>query len=374
MIHDRPLVPEGCVPQCPGCAHRSLTRSQSLARKTDWLKARLAKWADAFDEIQSVDDERRWGYRTKVCLSARWENGRWRFGLKKKDMVIPIHDCPVHARQIREAMALFADRLPPDRLFPLAYYAQTGSQITLVVKSAKMPDLTWMDATLIQALNRIGVTGLWLHLHPSCGKKVFAKNAWHLIFGTPRSVDENGFVYGPRAFQQVIPSLFHEALASAEAFLAPAADDLFVDLYCGIGTGLAKWRGRCQHVIGVELDGEAVNCARENAPGAEILRGRCTDRIPQMGLFANAAAPGGKRLLFANPPRTGLEPEISDWIADHYQPDRMAYLSCSAGTLHRDLTRLDSAGFEIVKIIPYDFFPQTLHVETLTLLKNKKYR
>ena len=76
-----------------------------------------------------------------------------------------------------------------------------------------------------------------------------------------------------------------------------------------------------------------------------------------------------RRLLYVNPPRTGLEPEISDWVAKAYKPDRMVYLSCSAGTLQRDLDRLTATGYTIIKITPYDFFPQTLHVETLIFLQ-----
>jgi 23S rRNA (uracil1939-C5)-methyltransferase len=46
----------------------------------------------------------------------------------------------------------------------------------------------------------------------------------------------------------------------------------------------------------------------------------------------------------------------------------MAYLSCSAGTLNRDLSILCSTGYLVERIIPFDFFPQTIHVESLVLL------
>ena len=48
-------------------------------------------------------------------------------------------------------------------------------------------------------------------------------------------------------------------------------------------------------------------------------------------------------------------------------PDKLAYLSCSAGTLRRDLEIAASAGYQIKRIIPFDFFPQTHHVECLVL-------
>ena len=246
----------------------------------------------------------------------------------------------------------------------------SGDQVTLVLKSSQMPDMEWLSRDTARKLAQIGISGLWLHLHPSCGKKVFAKNAWHLVFGLPRSRDADGFVYGPRAFQQVMPTLYRDALTRAEDFLDPSQKDCILDLYCGIGVGLSRWTARCCRVLGVELDGEAVDCARINAPDAEILRGRCADRIPQMNAFAGASGEGN-RLLYVNPPRLGLEPAITEWIMDSCRPARMAYLSCSAGTLRRDLEQLERSGYEILGILPYDFFPQTLHVETLALLALK---
>jgi tRNA/tmRNA/rRNA uracil-C5-methylase (TrmA/RlmC/RlmD family) len=76
-------------------------------------------------------------------------------------------------------------------------------------------------------------------------------------------------------------------------------------------------------------------------------------------------------LLYVNPPRTGIEGEVLKWIVTSFRPKRMAYLSCSTGTLRRDLEELIHAGYLIKSITPYDFFPHTYHVETLVLLDEK---
>jgi len=49
----------------------------------------------------------------------------------------------------------------------------------------------------------------------------------------------------------------------------------------------------------------------------------------------------------------------------------LSHLSCSAGTLGRDLQTLTTAGYAVNTLIPYDFFPQTRHVETLALLQDR---
>jgi len=345
---------------------------QRLQQKETWLATRLALWKTRIDPIQTIPEDLRWHYRGKVCLSTRWDQEGWRFGLIKRETLIPIHGCPIHTPLIQQAIALFSAALPPADRFPLVFYAHSGSQVTLVVKSAEMPALTWLDEVQKNRLKKIGIEGLWLHLHPCAGKKVFAKNTWHLLYGVPQSTDGNGFVYGPRSFQQLIPRLYNQSMSKAEAFLAPGPEDCMVDLYCGSGIGLARWREQCDHVMGVELSGEAVSNAQLNAPDVLVLRGACRERIPQLRQWTDTKQPGRRRLLYVNPPRTGLEPETLRWITDDYRPRRMAYLSCSAGTLHRDLTCLEASGYRIDRITPFDFFPNTPHVETLTLLKSSE--
>ena len=73
-------------------------------------------------------------------------------------------------------------------------------------------------------------------------------------------------------------------------------------------------------------------------------------------------------MAYVNPPRSGLEAEVTQALAGELRPVRIAYLSCSAGTLARDLAMLESAGYGVTHILPYDFFPLTHHVEALALL------
>ncbi len=356
-----------CPPECPGCAHRHLSASESLTQKQRWIVKKLIKWGDTIQPIQTPGPGLRQGYRENVCLSSSWENSQWSIGLRHRDAVIPIPDCPVHSSRVRSAMASFAHALPPASEFPMIYYAQSGGQVTLILKSKEMPPMSWLSPDLREKLGLTGIDGVWLHRHPSAGRRVFAKNRWDLVWGKARSVDQQGFVYGPTSFQQLIPGLYNQALDAAEFFLSPGEDDLLFDLYAGIGASLARWPRQAKHVIGVELSGESFECAKLNAPSAVIYRGACHHRLAQ--LTEALEYPHQKRLLYANPPRTGLEAEIRQWIAKVCQPGKLAYLSCSAGTLKRDLTELENQGYRIEQIIPYDFFPHTLHVEALALLQ-----
>ena len=358
---------KGCVERCRGCAHRRLDAAASEAQKQAWLAAKLAPWSSKLAPIQALTGNERWSYRDKLCLSTIWHDSDWQFGLFARQELIAIPDCPVHSQRARAVINLLAPALPPGSLFPMRFYIQAGAQVTLVLKTARMPPLDWL-APLQNKLMDSGVEGLWLHLHPAAGRRIFTRNGWRLLWGQALSVNHAQLTYGPAAFQQLIPALYDRALDEAETFLAPAACDSVVDLCCGIGATLARWTQHRARVIGVELGGEAVNCACLNAPSSLVLRGKCSQRIPQLNVWLADADHRGKRLLYVNPPRTGIEPEVIAWITDVMRPSRIAYLSCSAGTLHRDLMHLHNAGFCVERITSYDFFPQTHHVETLTLL------
>ena len=365
-----PSLPPGCVAACRGCAHRLLAPADSHARKTDWLRDRLAPWADRLAPLRSVDAPERLGYRDRVCLTTAWADGAWRFGLRARRELIPIPDCPVHSERVHAAVRILADALPPGPGFPMVYFVQAGAQATLVLKTGALPPLDWLCDSVRARLVQAGLEGLWLHLHPSAGDRVLAKREWRLVWGRPRSTGEDGMLHGPAAFQQLLPRLASRTLDEAEAFLAPAPGDAVADLYCGGGASLVRWLRREAAAAGVEIGGDAVACAAINAPGALVLRGTCTHRLPQLRTWA--AGRDGTRLLYANPPRTGLEPDVLAWAATDFRPARIAYLSCSAGTLRRDLDALHRAGYAVERIAPYDFFPLTHHVEALALLRRDR--
>jgi tRNA/tmRNA/rRNA uracil-C5-methylase (TrmA/RlmC/RlmD family) len=361
-----------CPPACPGCAHRGLSPAASIAQKMDWLYAKLEAWPETLMPMEAPPPFHRLGYRETVRLSTRWQNGRWEAGLLSGDAVISIPACPVHGSRVNAALACLLPALPPPPEFPMRYYVQSGAQVTLVVKSRRLSSRKWVGPDLVDRLKGIGIEGVWVNCHPCTGKQVFAKNGWDLLWGAPRSIDyrlaQQGLLYGPTSFKQLIPGLYNRALEAADAFLEPGAGDLFIDLYCGIGCGLARWTSRTSRAVGVEQSGESAFCAAVNAPGALVYRGACRHRLPQLTDGLLDFSPD-KRLLFANPPRTGLEPEVRRWIGGVMQPERLAYLSCSAGTLRRDLLELESHGYRAETIIPYDFFPGTHHVETLALVR-----
>jgi tRNA/tmRNA/rRNA uracil-C5-methylase (TrmA/RlmC/RlmD family) len=102
-----------------------------------------------------------------------------------------------------------------------------------------------------------------------------------------------------------------------------------------------------------------------------VLRGTCTQRLPQVREWWSRRELEAELAAYVNPPRSGLEGGVAGALAEELRPERVAYLSCSAGTLARDLAAFEAAGYTVSAIRPYDFFPNTHHVETLALLERR---
>lgn len=375
------IIPQGCNQLCPACRHRSWTLQESLAQKSSFIYSKLKAVLEneplsestIFDgTIRSLPDGERLHYRNKVLLRANFsEYDEWHFGVTRFKEFIPIDDCPVHSTQVSDTIALLRTFLPKKSDYPLHWYNQSGAQVTLIFKSNLTPDLEWITSEFKERFLEIGNEGLWIHLNPSTGKRVFGKGLFSLYLGKESSATSEGLAYGPAAFQQLISALHHNSLDEAECYLDPSVNSAVLDLYCGNGASLRRWIRRGATALGVESSGDAVKFCEVNAPEATVLRGSCVQRLPQIEVWRKAN-PDSVFLVYTNPPRAGMEQEVTDYIGQCLRPNRIAYMSCSPGTLSRDLAQLKRYHYGIDRVIGYDFFPLTHHVETLVLLGRRQ--
>jgi 23S rRNA (uracil1939-C5)-methyltransferase len=72
--------------------------------------------------------------------------------------------------------------------------------------------------------------------------------------------------------------------------------------------------------------------------------------------------------LILDPPRSGFK-ELGLWLQE-FKPKRIAYVSCDAHTMARDLIPVKD--YDIVAAFLVDFFPSTFHFETMLFLERKE--
>ena len=75
--------------------------------------------------------------------------------------------------------------------------------------------------------------------------------------------------------------------------------------------------------------------------------------------------------MIVDPPRIGCRPGALKALLQ-LAPRRLVYVSCDASTLARDLRILADGGFTLRSVQPVDMFPQTYHVETVSLLTSSQ--
>ena len=180
--------------------------------------------------------------------------------------------------------------------------------------------------------------------------------------GARIAVRDRLFEVAPGGFWQVheaAPAVLVDAVLSA---LEPQPGESCLDLYAGVGL-FAAFLGAAVGPTGSVLAVEAV--ARAAADAA-----RNTDDLPWVKVRTAAVTPSVLRpvdLVVLDPPRAGAGPEVSAALAAS-RPRAVAYVSCDAATLARDLRVLLDAGWTLEALRAWDLYPQTEHVELLALL------
>jgi len=148
--------------------------------------------------------------------------------------------------------------------------------------------------------------------------------------------------------------------------LDPQPDDIVVDAYSGVGTFSAVLAPFVREVVGIEESPAAVKDAGENCrdlPNVRFLAGKVENVLPKL------AERPTKVLL--DPARVGCERPVLDALIDA-RLERIVYVSCEPATLARDLAILREGGYRLQSVQPLDMFPQTYHVESVSLLSRPR--
>ena len=142
---------------------------------------------------------------------------------------------------------------------------------------------------------------------------------------------------------------------------------LIIDAFAGVGS-IALWvSDLADKVIAVEEVTDAVKDAERikllnGIENVEPLLGRVEDVFPNL-LEQRVQAP----VLILDPPRKGVDPIALEAVSK-LGPERVIYVSCNPATLARDLKILEGFGYKTKFVQPLDLFPQTFHVESVSVL------
>jgi 23S rRNA (uracil1939-C5)-methyltransferase len=143
-----------------------------------------------------------------------------------------------------------------------------------------------------------------------------------------------------------------------------------LDAYCGSGLFSLFLAPKARRVYGIEMDGEAIHCARRNhrqagLTNAAFIRGDAGEILLKDFVETQRHVD----VLILDPPRTGCDPALLSGLVK-LKPARIVYISCNPATQARDIRHLLDHGFTLISLKPYDMFPQTAHIEVVALLES----
>jgi len=165
-----------------------------------------------------------------------------------------------------------------------------------------------------------------------------------------------------RSFFQVNTPQAAELVRLALGYLDLKGGETVLDAFCGVGLFTLHLADRADLVIGVEASPSAVDDLLVNSEGwdnIEIIEGPVEAVLPEIDVPLDAA--------LLDPPRGGIDRFGLDALVE-LGPERIVYVSCDPATLARDAKRLHKNGYRLVETQPVDMFPQTYHVESVSLL------
>ena len=175
-----------------------------------------------------------------------------------------------------------------------------------------------------------------------------------------------------RLFRVSAPSFFQVNTAMAGKMVEHLLDNLpvtphttLLDVYCGVGLFSAFFAPRVGRLIGIESSPSACDDFTVNLDEfdhVELYQASAQDVLPVLDEKPAVA--------IVDPPRAGLDKPCLDALL-RMGPDTIAYVSCDPSTLGRDSARLVAGGYRLVQVTPFDLFPQTFHIESVSIFMKK---
>lgn len=141
--------------------------------------------------------------------------------------------------------------------------------------------------------------------------------------------------------------------------------DTIYDLYSGTGSISQLISPHVNKVIGIEIDENAVEQARENnkinnIDNCEFIQGDVRKVLDENKENVEN--------VIVDPPRPGLHSEVINHIID-ISPKRIIYVSCNPKTQAQDLKKLLYNNYHIKDLKLVDMFPHTTHIESVALIE-----
>ncbi len=348
--------PERITPKCKhfelcgGCHYQNLSYEKQLTAKAEILRDQLQRIGKIENPPvrQTIASPREWNYRNHVQFHLT-EEGKIGFINSRGNAVLPIEECHLPEAGINTFW--------PDLQFEADMDVERVSLRTgmddelMVVLESENPETPEFE---IEADVSV--------VHIFDGHPVVIAGQDNLTI----QIADKEFRVSAASFFQVNTMMAEKMVAHLASKLPVTESTILLDVYCGAGLFSAFFAKNYQRVIGIESSESACEDFAFNLDefdNVELYEGAAEEILPALALKIDAVSH-----MIIDPPRAGIEKHALDAIID-IKPQMIAYVSCDPSTLARDAARLVNGGYRLVEVTPFDLFPQTYHIESISIFE-----
>jgi len=333
--------------ECGGCHYQNLSYEKQLIAKTEILIDQLKR----IGKIENppvkpmVASPNLWNYRNHVQFSLD-RDGKLGFQKSNSNLVIPITECHLPESAINDfwPQLEFEPETEIERI-SLRAGAEDDLLMVLESESPEPPELE-IEAGISIA-----------HVYEE-NTVVIAGND-HIVI---RVLDRD-FKVSAASFFQVNTAMAEKMVQHLLSCLPVSLSTTLLEVYCGVGIFSAFFAPKCGRVIGIESSESACEDFAVNLDefdNVELYEGFAEEILQHLEIQSD--------IVLVDPPRAGLDKQVIDGIFN-LNPQMIAYVSCDPSTLARDAARLINAGYTLKEVTPFDLFPQTYHIESISLFE-----
>lgn len=380
--------PDRIEPPCPfygdcgGCQLQHLAPSRQIQEKERLFKQALnhaLKPADIL-VLPTLPSSAGFGYRHRLQVKAFIENNHFNLGFfkPKSHQLVPVNHCLLANRALNQVMEALRGKIQvphfkswspeielqvfdnPQKggmVFRSPYKIPSQQQERIIQELREIPGLNYI---LFQDLYSQAESA-GPHSLPEKDTPEFSLPLTQT--GLSQDIRLSCF---PGVFTQVNLEMNRRLIRRLVDLNLFSRREFVLDLYCGLGNFSLPLALRAEEVIGLEAFPQAVENARRNQminriSNCTFIQGKAEDAYRLLKKLAKPVS-----WVILDPPRTGAREVVP--IFDAWNLKGILYISCDPMTLGRDLARLTAKGWKVQWSQPLDFFPQTFHLESITLL------
>ena len=367
--------------KCGGCDLQHMDKFLQLEFKKNKVEEtihKISKFDINVDNTIRVND---YNYRNKMVYPVVTQNGKAKVGMFENQThnIVDINKCLLCFDLINQVYSDVKKFIESSSFIGYDFSRKVGDikyvvirvykeQVVVSIVSAKKIDLKELFHLLHSKYHSIGLSLVISNSNSEImsGKYIQIGGIEALEieeFGIKYSVDNRGFL---QVNNEIKERLYKAVLDVIKE------EDTVIDGYSGAGLMSAIIAKKCKKVIGIEINESASNSAKKLAIDNNLKNIKCINSDIN-NCIADVLEDISNCVVVLDPARSGCDSSVIDCLTTENNLKKISkiiYISCNPATLARDLENLKEY-YQITRVVPYDMFPQTKHVETLVCMQRR---